>query len=52
MVFHNYKTTIVAGEMIESEKGKCHIFDERNSPTGTTLSAYSDEVSWPVPGDF
>ena len=36
IVFLNYKTTIVTGEMIEREKE--NVYDERKSPTGTTLS--------------
>ena len=40
IVFHNYKITIVTSEIIETEKEKCHLYDERKSPTGTTLSVY------------
>ena len=38
IVYRNYKTTIVSGEMIERKKEKCHVYDERKSPTGTTRS--------------
>ena len=38
IVFHNYKTTLATGEMIQTEKEKCHVYDERKSPSGTTLS--------------
>ena len=41
IVFHNYKKKIVTGEMIEREKEKCHVYDERKSPTSTTLSVYN-----------
>ena len=51
LYFTTTKTKIVAGEMIERERKKFHVYCVRESPTGTTRSVYShaEEVSWPVP---